>query len=165
MSESFDLPDLDHFGAVAVGPPGQRVFYLQARQGERVVCLRAEKQHVAALAQHFAVFLVDLPQVADVPDAGEPLGPLEPVWVAGNVALAYDEDADRVMVEIEELAEEGTARATARLGLSRAQAAAFARDGAALVVAGRPACRLCGHPMDPEGHVCPRANGHSRPAS
>ena len=31
---SFDLPAPDVFTAGTVGPPGQRVFYLQARDGE-----------------------------------------------------------------------------------------------------------------------------------
>ena len=43
------------------------------------------------------------------------------------------------------------------------QAAAIVRRGWDLVNAGRPACALCGHPIDPEGHSCPRTNGHRPP--
>ena len=55
-------------------------------------------------------------------------------------------------------------QAVGRLGLTRAQAAALVRRGWDLVRAGRPACPLCGNPMDPEGHSCPRTNGHRSPA-
>jgi uncharacterized repeat protein (TIGR03847 family) len=52
---------------------------------------------------------------------------------------------------------------SARIAITRAQAAAFAVRGARLVAAGRPPCPLCGYPLDPRGHVCPRTNGHRPP--
>jgi uncharacterized repeat protein (TIGR03847 family) len=31
-----------------------------------------------------------------------------------------------------------------------------------VVAAGRPPCPLCGQPLDPAGHLCPRHNGYHR---
>ena len=57
MSASFDLESPDHFTAGAVGPPGQRVFYLQARQERTVVTLKSEKEQVRALGEYLAEIL------------------------------------------------------------------------------------------------------------
>ena len=57
----------------------------------------------------------------------------------------------------------GEEQAVGRIGISRAHAANMARRGWELVGAGRPTCTLCGHPIDPEGHSCPRTNGHGPP--
>lgn len=164
MSESFDLPSADRFTAGTVGEPGHRVFYLQAGSGPRTVTLRLEKTQVAALAEFVGDLLADLPPVPP----GERPGPAdlalrEPVddaWVVGSIGVAYDEDEDRVVLVVEELGEEGEDTATARFRLTRGQAAAFAEHARELVAAGRPPCPFCGRPLDPEGHVCPRSNGH-----
>jgi uncharacterized repeat protein (TIGR03847 family) len=161
MTTSFDLPAPDAFAAGTVGPPGRRVFYLQAREGDLVVTLRCEKQQVAALADYFEGLLGDLP-----PDAtAQPLGdvqltePIEAAWTVGPIGVAYDDEADRIVVVFEELVDDpDTAGATLRLRLTRAQVAAFVSGGRELVSAGRPNCRFCGLPIDPEGHPCPRMN-------
>ena len=53
---------------------------------------------------------------------------------------------------------------TLRVFLSPDAAAAFARRAKALVAAGRPPCPFCLQPLDPTGHICPRANGYRRRA-
>ena len=160
---SWDLPAPDAFTAGTVGPPGQRVFYLQARDSDTVVTLRCEKQQVAALAEYLDGLLDDLDPapygvaVADVRLAE----PLQEAWVVGPIGVAYDDDADRIIVVLEELVDETegeTEGGTLRLRLSRAQVAAFVEHGRRLVSAGRPACRFCGLPVDPDGHPCPRMN-------
>jgi uncharacterized repeat protein (TIGR03847 family) len=50
----------------------------------------------------------------------------------------------------------------ARLYLTASQARAMATRGSAAVERGRPPCPLCGGPLDPSGHICPRLNGHGR---
>ena len=50
----------------------------------------------------------------------------------------------------------------ARLYFTAAQARAMATRGSAAVERGRPPCPLCGGPLDPTGHICPRLNGHGR---
>ncbi|MDQ3896261.1 MAG: DUF3090 family protein [Actinomycetota bacterium] len=161
MSSSFEIPEVDHLTAGAVGPPGQRVFYLQAGQGTHVVSLRLEKSQVAALVAYLAGMLADMPPPAEIPSTGMDL--IEPVvaeWVVASLGVSYDEEADRVVILAEELVEEGEEAARARITATREQVAALSVRGAEAVAAGRPPCPLCGLPLDPEGHTCPRLNGH-----
>ncbi len=161
MSSSFEIPDVDHLTAGAIGPPGQRIFYLQAGQGPQVVSLRLEKSQVAALVAYLAGMLADMPPPGDIPSTGMDL--IEPVvaeWVVASLGVTYDEDADRVVIMAEELVEEGEEAARARITATREQVAALSVRGAEAVAAGRPPCPLCGLPLDTEGHTCPRLNGH-----
>jgi uncharacterized repeat protein (TIGR03847 family) len=171
---SFEVDSPDHFTAGAVGPPGQRVFYLQSRDGARLITLKVEKEHVRALAEYVSGLLA---RVKGAPGAargaGELLEPLEAAWDVGSLAVGYDESQDRVVVEASELIEpeegeeEGAPApgpepdpAMARFRITRAQAAAFVERANELMKGGRPTCPVCSRPMDLEGHVCPRANGH-----
>ncbi len=162
MSSSFEIPEVDHLTTGAIGPPGQRVFYLQVRNGAQVVSLRLEKSQVAALAAYLAAMLADMPASAD-PMAPTDMDLIQPVvaeWVVASLGVTYDEDADRVVILAEELVEEGDDPARARITATREQVAALAARGAGAVAAGRPPCPLCGLPLDPVGHTCPRLNGH-----
>lgn len=169
MATEFDLPEVDRFTAGAIGEPGERVFYLQAVAGAHVVTLRCEKQQVAALAQYLAELLADLPTPADaeLPADMELVSPVEPEWVVGQIGVVFDEARDRMVVRADELVLEDEGRddetpGMARLALTRAQVHAFVRRAAALVAAGRPPCPLCGRPLDPEGHMCIKTNGHRK---
>lgn len=169
MGSSFDLPEPDRFTAGTVGPPGQRVFYLQARAGAQVVTLRLEKAQVAALAEYLASVLVDLP-TPDPDSLPEDLELVEPVvaeWVVGQIGVVFDEERDRMLVQAEELLDEAAEepgdepdQGVARFGLTRSQVAAFVGRAAELVAAGRPPCELCGRPKDPVDHMCIKTNGH-----
>lgn len=165
MSSSFDLRP-DRFAAGAVGPPGRRVFYLQAVAGDQVVTLRLEKQQVAALAEYLGGILADLPPTeAGVGEHAELVEPALEEWVVGSLGVAYEDSEDRILIVAEELLlderdEPAGPPAVARFHLTRPQVAAFIERAAALVRAGRPRCRICGRPMDPDGHTCPRSNGH-----
>jgi uncharacterized repeat protein (TIGR03847 family) len=171
VSESFDLGDVAVFTAGAVGPPGQRTFYLQARTGQSSVAWKVEKQQVAALGEFLQRMLSDLPQPDAVPDesAVALVEPVEAQWPVGSLGVAYDGDEDRILVAADELVETdeegnpapGVEQATARVRITRAQALAFVATAERLIEGGRPACPLCGRPMDPDGHICPRTNGHA----
>jgi uncharacterized repeat protein (TIGR03847 family) len=191
VSRSFELPDVEWATVGTVGPPGQRTFYLQARQDDQLITLKLEKQQVAAIAQFLGEILSDLPVPDPLPD-DDALALAEPVlaeWAVGGLQLAYDSGLDRVVILAEEVGDEAedtdepdtqeiggeeirteepsvadSERGVGRLSLTRTQAAAIVRRGWDLVNAGRPACALCGHPIDPEGHSCPRTNGHRPPA-
>jgi uncharacterized repeat protein (TIGR03847 family) len=181
MSAPFDFDQLDAFIPGAVGEPGQRVFYLQARHGHRVVSLRVEKEQVSMLGRY-------LGQLAGAMGAPDPerdvAGLIEPVsaeWVVGTISVGVDEANGVIQVTTEELMAEELAlelddelsedaiedlldagpspdAAVARFTLRVGQAAAFAEAAEELVAAGRPPCRLCGRPIGAEGHACPRWN-------
>jgi uncharacterized repeat protein (TIGR03847 family) len=170
MSTSFDLPSPDVFTTGTVGPPGQRVFYLQVRDDQLVVTLRCEKQQVAALADYFDGLLEDLepaPYGVATGDLALTEPPVE-IWTVGAIGVAYDEPGDRIVVVLEELTDadldadveddDAAPGASVKVRLSRAQVAAFVRHSREVVSSGRPPCRFCGLPVDPDGHPCPRMN-------
>ena len=169
MSE-FDLPDVDRFTAGAIGPPGQRVFYLQATAGTEVVTVQLEKTQVAALAQYLAQLLADLPapESTAVPNELELVDPVDPEWIAGQIGVVFDETRDRMVVRVDELAleededDDSATLGMLRVALTRAQVHAFVVRAATLVSAGRPPCPLCHRPIDPEGHMCIKTNGHKK---
>jgi uncharacterized repeat protein (TIGR03847 family) len=180
VSTSFDFDEPEHFTTGTVGDPGHRIFYLQAAQQGSVATLRLEKQQVAALAEYLGGILADLPDAPDEPYQAELAEPAVAEWTVGALAVAYEEATDRILLVAEELIvaddeedDEGGGApvpepdplleldpdsATARFRLTRAQVAAFIGRAAELVVSGRPICPLCGRPIDPEGHACPRLN-------
>jgi uncharacterized repeat protein (TIGR03847 family) len=170
MSESFELPQPQRFTAGTVGDPGQRVFFLQAVGDGHVVSLKLEKQQVGALAEHLAALLTDLPVPGDDEVGATDVDFVEPPgasWIVGRMGVAWDEGEDRLILQCEELLvvdedeeidPDELDPATARFRLTRAQVAAFVEVARDLVAAGRPPCYLCGGPLDPEGHECPRLN-------
>jgi uncharacterized repeat protein (TIGR03847 family) len=170
-----DLGQVDRITADAVGEPGARTFYIQARAAGELVTLIVEKEQVQLLA---ASVLELLTEVAPDDALGEESGmeleqPLDPRWRAGRLSIGFDQDRDLFLLEVEELhqdLEEDDPRAelpetkpeSIRLWASPAQMLALSRHGAAVAARGRPTCQFCGNPIDPEGHACPAMNGHSR---
>ena len=163
MSASFDFESPDHFTTGTVGPSGQRVFYLQAREARQIVTLKVEKEQVRALAEYVSGLLARLKGgPAAAPDDLALLEPVEAAWNVGSIGVGYDERADRLVVEAAEMQEDDTGEepASARFRITRAQAAGFVERANELMQGSRPTCPLCTQPMDPTGHVCPRQNGH-----
>lgn len=162
MSPSFELESPDHFTAGAVGPPGQRVFYLQARQGRTVVTLKSEKEQVRVLGEYLAEMLERLPAAREAaPTDVALLEPVDPAWAVGTMGIGYDESNGRVVVVLTGVVEEeGEEAPSARFAVTPEQAAAFVARARALMRAGRPICPMCATAIDPTGHVCPRSNGH-----
>lgn len=176
-----ELDPVDRITTGAIGPPGERVFYLQGRQSQRLVTVSVEKQQVELLSASLVDILARAGKETGQGPPEEEMDleePLLPEWRAGRLSIGYDEDRDLILLECEEYVaardeeeEEGEGAPAAaategdpgrvRFWTTREQALALARHGAAVASAGRPKCELCGNPMDPEGHVCPALNGHS----
>ena len=164
----FDPPE--RFVAGTVGPPGGRTFFLQASGEGRLVSVSLEKVQVSVLADR----VNDLLDTHAEGTATEPLGggdseplatPIEDEFRVDTLALAWDTERSVVVIECHdtdpEEAEEDAVQ-TLRVVLSPPAARAFARRCTAVVSAGRPSCPFCGQPLDPTGHICPRANGYRR---
>jgi uncharacterized repeat protein (TIGR03847 family) len=172
-----ELDPVDRLTAGAVGPPGQRVFYVQGRRATSMVTVLVEKQQLELLS---ASVIDMLYRVGEETGEGPPEEemdleqPIEPRWRAGRLSLGYEEGRDMMFLEVEELVEgesesEGGSEEeeqaesdpdVVRFWATREQMMALARHGAAVCAAGRPRCELCGGPIDPEGHVCPALDGH-----
>lgn len=168
MGDEIDFDPADSVAVGTVGPAGQRAFYIQARSGFRSLTLLVEKVQVQALAERTAE-LVQEPGIADgLGEAEEPADleePVEPDWRAGQLGLGLEPDRKMiVLVAAEAPADDETDEdtlTTARLWMRPEQAMALSARGLELVSKGRPLCPVCGLPIDPEGHLCPRKNGKS----
>ena len=162
MSGSFELRAPEHFTCGTVGAPGERVFYIQARQGRRLVTLKSEKEQVRALGEYLAELLDKLPAGTGVklPEAAL-LEPIEPAWPIASIGLGYEDATRRIVIVATAMAEEeGDEAPTAKFSVTREQAAAFVSRAQTLMKGGRAICPLCSQPKNPDGHVCPRSNGH-----
>lgn len=166
---TYDLEAVDRITASAVGAPGQRVFYVQARRGTRRISLLAEKQEVGALASAVSQLLDDLAEKDPRLSTSDDLfitdmsleEPLEPEFRIGQMGLGYDADRDMVVLIIQSIVEdEGEEPIVARLSATRAQMRALSVHAGQVVASGRPICGNCGRPIDPSGHFCPQRNGH-----
>jgi uncharacterized repeat protein (TIGR03847 family) len=178
--------DPERFVAGTVGRPGERAFFLQVRDASRLVSVAVEKEQVRLLAERMDAMLDELLRSgrastipATAPTAlldDDPLDtPFDSDFRALSLAIGWDDDEQRVLVEAgsrpsddedDDEDEDGIAGAeddqTLQVRITAGAARAFARRASALVAAGRPACPFCSLPLDPEGHVCPRANGYRR---
>lgn len=173
MTRNIDLNPASAIIADAVGQPGQRVFYLQARRGPTTITVETEKEQVRALALGIHQFLEELTQ--RFPDRQELdqvdqrdlqlVPPFEPEFKVGQMGLGYDSDQDMVVIVAQSLQVEGEPEEnalTARFWITRGQAKAMADHALEVVAQGRPVCALCGRPINPEGHFCPKRNGHTK---
>ena len=182
----FDPPE--RFVAGTVGEPGARTFFLQARSGTRIVSVSLEKQQVAALAERIDELLDDLmssqadatviPAVAPLGlDDADPLEqPIEEEFRAGTMTLSWDPDDHRVEIEVfpfteaavvtpdqvDQDFEEPEPDEVLLVRIEAGPARSFVKRAAQVIDAGRPSCPFCGQPIDPDGHLCVRANGFRR---
>jgi len=179
----FDPPD--RFVAGTVGPPGQRTFFLQVSAGPRMATVSLEKQQLTTLADRVNDLLDDFAAgdatevLAERLEDIAPLStPIEDEFRVAAMSLGWDAERRVVIVEChdgqEEVEVDEDEEATPkieqgddletilRVVIEPALARAFARRCSKVVAAGRPPCPFCGGPLDPTGHICPRANGYKR---
>jgi uncharacterized repeat protein (TIGR03847 family) len=177
---TYDPPE--RFVAGTVGQPGERTFYLQASGNGRVTSVALEKIQVSRLAERLDELLDDELRnsggMSSVP-AATPAGmsddapldlPLMEEFRVGVIALAWDAEDERVVIEAQEesetpveylsddVPEDGPG--VLRVRITAAAARAFTQRALQIVSQGRPPCPLCGLPLDASGHICPRQNGH-----
>jgi uncharacterized repeat protein (TIGR03847 family) len=182
-----ELDPVDRITAEAVGPPGQRTFYLQARGGDTLATVVVEKQQVQLLASSILEILARVGKETGPGPSDDEMDleePVEPMWRAGRLSIGYLEERDLLLLEVVELLpgedeedaddeddEDELDLADAaiepdreadriRLWATREQMLSLSRHGALVCSRGRPTCPFCGNPLDPEGHVCPAMNGH-----
>jgi uncharacterized repeat protein (TIGR03847 family) len=154
------------------------------------VSLLAEKLEELLIEanKRFGVNLPDAPVLAG--HDNEPLDtPVDEEFRVGTLGLAFDVDTTTVVIEAIE-AGEGDAEVDLgaddeedddgslgedgdddepdddldrlRVRLTPEATRAFIDRARRVVAAGRPPCPLCGQPLDPAGHLCPRHNGYHR---
>lgn len=174
----FDNPA--RFIAGTVGEPGDRTFFLQARDGLRLISVALEKEQVNLLGDRLNELLdqVSIAEGIDTTEFGpadlEPLdNPIDEEFRVGTLALGWNSRSQQVIVEahaqtesfeeVPDLEEDSLdGPDVLRVRMDSMSARAFARRALSVVAAGRPPCPLCDNPLDPRGHICPRANGYRR---
>lgn len=186
----YDSPD--RFVAGTVGQPGERTFFLQAREGNRITSVVVEKQQVSVLAEHLERVLEEVtkrisgdpltsPNLTGTAD-NDPLdAPIAEEFRVGTMTIAWDPVVDRIVIELfANVDSDDTDDAAASdaldpetgeieaeevfvVKITPPYARSFVARATALIGAGRPACPFCLQPMDASGHICPRANGYRRP--
>jgi uncharacterized repeat protein (TIGR03847 family) len=170
----YDFAAVDAIDAESIGTPGKRTFRLRILRGADSAALWVEKQQLAALGEALPRLLDQL----DTPDrhadeTPDSVGhfPDDPTveFKVGRLALGYATQEDRLVLLAhaleagdEEEEEEPSEPPTFTCRFTRAQARALSTSCAEAVAGGRPTCVLCQRPIDPEGHLCPRANGHQK---
>ena len=171
--DEIELQPVTHIVVDAIGPPGNRVFYLQGWQDDRAVTLIVEKFQIQSLAIGLEQFLIKieeknpdlLPASADyTEDNMHILPPVDPLFRVGELGLGYDEDNDLlILVAREQTRDEEDPEDTrvVRFWCTRSQLRAMSSWGIEIASRGRPLCPQCREPMDPEGHFCPKKNGHN----
>ena len=190
----YDAPD--RFVAGTVGTPGERTFFLQAREGNRITSVACEKQQVSVLAEHLDRVLDEIVR-RGVAGPGSSVGtgrakdvdpldaPISEEFRVGTMTIAWDPSIDRIVIELfsnvdrdaDEAEPEPVEQATGTsadldeeieadevfvVKITASYAREFVTRAQALVAAGRPPCPFCLQPIEPTGHICPRANGYRR---
>lgn len=179
MSQDIEFDPADGFTAGAMGQPGRRVFMLQATKGSQLYSWVLEKEQVVALARASYELLSQIgehemtkellgkgPLGASTPAFEEmmALKPDQPAFRidAATITMRYDDERNMIDVMFSEFTDNDTEMpASVKISVKPRQLAAFGVQGMKVVAQGRPTCPLCGHPMEPEGHVCPATNGHN----
>lgn len=167
-----DLDPVTHITTDAIGQPGQRVFYIQGWQENRQAAVIIEKIQIQSMAVGLEEFLEDLHKKHPdlVPDSDEYSEekmhiqpPVDPLFRVGEMGLAYEAERDLVILIAREVVMEGQTTedvGVVRFWCRRSQLRAMCRWGLEVSLHGRAICPQCGEPMDPEGHFCPKKNGH-----
>jgi len=167
-----DIDPCDHITSDAIGQPGQRVFYIQAFQADKTFAVIIEKSQLQSLAVGIEQFLAEVARQnpslaeasADYVEAQMHISPpVDPAFRVGEIGLGYDQVRDRVVLFARELVGEDQEEDTGtvyRFWCTRTQLRQLARWGVEVAGRGRPMCPQCGQPMEPEGHFCPKKNGH-----
>jgi uncharacterized repeat protein (TIGR03847 family) len=168
----FNLRPVDRITTGAIGPPGKRVFYIQASREDELVTLIVEKTQVQSLAVGVEQFLDELNiRVPDLAQADSDYQesemtlqrPIDPAFRVGQLGLGYDDSDDLMVLVAREVQSEDNQvdePGVARFWCTRQQMRRLCKWGLEIASRGREICGNCGQPIDPEGHFCPKRNGH-----
>lgn len=175
---------VSRFTCGTVGMPGERTFYLQLDSGSEVVSLSLEKSQVAALGERLRYMLKEIRLVHPMSARPQlhrdsmPLNmPVQDEFRVGSIAIFYDEDSELIQIDLREVSNSGLEfdeedldedsplfidLQIVRLFITAEQARTFHDRAELVVAAGRQPCPFCGMPINPQGHLCARANGYRR---
>lgn len=176
----FDNPE--RFVVGTVGEPGERTFFLQMREGNRLLSLSLEKSQVQALAERLELMVREIKQsdptiiLRSLRRDDEPLDtPIEDEFRIGVIGLSFDTSLQRIQIDLQPVSEDAQENVefsdielatkdidVVRILVDPSEVERFSKRAEMVIAAGRQPCPFCGGPLDPRGHLCPRANGYRR---
>ena len=162
-----DFSLADAVDAEAIGPPGERTFRLRIRASSNHASLWLEKEQLATLGRAISQLLATHSRsrgrpAEQAPAMGE-FGEPDVDFRIARLGLDFLPEDERVVLlaDSQEALERGDTPAF-RVEIARAMALSLVEAIPSIVAAGRPACPLCGRPLEDGGeHFCPGSNGHS----
>ena len=173
---------VERFVAGTVGQPGERTFFIQARQGSRLISVSCEKSQVQALADRLVYMIREIKQsdptivISRLMRDDAPLEtPIEEEFRVGVIGIAYDSSRRLIQIDLQAISESDESEPDfidvddlsgdqdiLRVLIPPSVADQFSKRALSVVNAGRQPCPFCGGPIDLRGHLCPRANGYRR---
>jgi len=169
-----------------VGLPGERQFFLQVVSPQETTCVAIEKSQAMALSERLRLMMRELRrnQLASLDELNVAVErddtalefPITEDFRVGVIGISWDQETQRILVEAQSIGDETLtelldedevalledAPDLLSFKLRIHQARSFCDRTDAVVAAGRQPCPFCGLPVDPIGHLCPRANGYRR---
>ena len=154
------LTNLISFYPLAEGRPGNRVFFILAEGAQGKTKIRLEKEQLLQLSLIIQELLtdekdLDTPVIEKKPNNNEKINlniqlmslEVKKDNISGLFLFdIYDSRSKKIPI--------------IQIYVSVEKIKFFAADAIKVCASGRPLCPLCGEPINPEGHVCPRTNGH-----
>jgi len=161
----------DRFVVGTIGAPGERAFFVQARKERKVFSVAIEKDQVRAIVARLEVMIAEIKrtnpfeivETTSIDDA--PLEtPVDSLFTTGAISISWDNEVKAINFEFFESSteEDGEDNQILALSISLSVAQSFTLRSKAVINAGRLPCPFCSIPIDPRGHLCPRANGYKR---
>ena len=185
----YDLGAVVSIEALTFGEPGLRTFRVDAHSGSAISSVWMEKEQLLQLGVYLRDMVgrlskEDRDKESDLREDVWSGGDLNIDFKAGQMLLSYDKDSnafylqayERENIELPEGdsphgsegsdpqsddANENPETESVGYWITTAQAIVLSEESLKICAAGRPTCFLCGQPINPDGHACPRANGHT----
>lgn len=148
----------------AIGVPGQRTFRIVVESGGSSAALWLEKEQLFQLALAIRQLILTSSPKEDPSPQPEDIQGDELEFKVGKISLGQDTVTGKFVIEAYDAEADEDGRATLRIWATRSQTESLAEEAFKVCSAGRPLCLLCGGPIDPTGHICPRSNGHREPS-
>jgi uncharacterized repeat protein (TIGR03847 family) len=170
---------VDRFTVGTVGQPGARAFFIQVKAQARLISMSLEKTQVEVLAERLKYMLkeIRLAHPTSYPKSKTrdqlPLDiPVLDSFRIGTIALFFDASSQMIQVDLREnnpdydeddvILSIDPEIEVVRVFITAAQAETFSERALLVVSAGRLPCPFCSLPINPDGHLCARANGYRR---
>ena len=157
---------LSRINAEAIGVPGERTFRLVLESGAASADLWLEKEQLSQLAMSLQQIIASLSSDSrakrgEAPESLWSEGVTSVDFKIGKLALGHDSSSNCVWLLAYDIEEPEESAVTLSAWLTLNQGEELANEAMKVCAAGRPRCFLCRQPINPEGHICPRANGHA----